>query len=85
MRFTTVARPQTNGQAESTNKQILNGLKKRLYAVKGLWADQRPTILWSTRTSKKRTTGEAPFMLVYDFDTMLPVEVSIRTHRVAAF
>jgi len=34
-RYTAVTRPQTNGQVESTNKQILFGLKKRLDAVKG--------------------------------------------------
>jgi len=28
MRFIADVRPQTNGQAEPTNKQILNGLKK---------------------------------------------------------
>jgi len=43
--FTAVARPQTNRQVESTNKQILNGSKKRLDAAKGLWADELPAIL----------------------------------------
>ena len=43
--FTAVARPQTNGRVESANKQILNGLKKRLDAAKGLWADELPAIL----------------------------------------
>jgi len=39
MRFTAVAWPKTNEQFESTNKQILNNLKKSLDAAKGLWAD----------------------------------------------
>jgi len=44
-RYTAVARPQTNGQVESTNKQILSGLKKRMDAAKGSWADELPAIL----------------------------------------
>ena len=41
-RFTVIARPQTNGQVESANKQILNGLKKRLDTAKGLWQTSSP-------------------------------------------
>jgi len=47
MRFTAVARPQMIGQAESTNKQILNGLKKRLDNTKRLWADELNTMVHS--------------------------------------
>ena len=79
------ARPQTNEQVESTNKQILNGLHKRLDAAKGLWADELPTILWSIHTTEKSVTGEILFMLVYGSEVVLPVEVVIHTHRVAAF
>jgi len=39
MRFTAAAWPKTNEQFESTNKQILNNLKKSLDAAKGLWVD----------------------------------------------
>jgi len=35
LNFTSVEHPQTNGQAESANKVILQGLKKRLEAAKG--------------------------------------------------
>jgi len=52
--------PQTNGQVESMNKQILSGLKKRLDVEKGSWADELPAILWSTRTTGKSATGETP-------------------------
>jgi len=70
---------------ESSNKQILNGLKKRLDAAKGLWADELSTILWSIHTTEKSATGETPFMLVYGSEVVLPIEVPIHTHRVAAF
>jgi transposase InsO family protein len=35
-----VIHPQANGQAESANKVILNGIKKKLEAAKSLWAEQ---------------------------------------------
>jgi transposase InsO family protein len=38
--FVSVIHPQANGQAESANKVILNGIKKNLEAAKSLWAEQ---------------------------------------------
>jgi len=76
-RFTAVARPQTNKQVESANKQILNG--------KGLWEDELPGILWSIRITEKSATGETPFVLVYGSEAVLPIEVAIDTHRVVTF
>ena len=67
------------------NKQILSGLKKRLDAAKGSWADELPAILWSIRTTEKSATGETPFMLVYGSEAVLPVELAIRTHRTTTF
>jgi len=34
-KYSTLAYPQSNGQAEATNKAIMNGLKKRLEGTKG--------------------------------------------------
>ena len=34
-RYSTIAYPQSNGQAEAINKTILNGLKRRLDGAKG--------------------------------------------------
>jgi hypothetical protein len=39
-KFVSVIHPQANGQAESANKVILNGIKKKLEAAKSLWAKQ---------------------------------------------
>ena len=36
-----------DGQAETTNKTIVNRLKKRLENVKGKWAEKLPNILWA--------------------------------------
>jgi len=37
--FSTPRYPQANGQAESTNKTVINIIKRRLEKAKGLWAD----------------------------------------------
>ena len=39
-KFSTLTYPQSNGQAEATNKAIVNGLKKRLAGTKGMWAEE---------------------------------------------
>ncbi|KAI3761737.1 hypothetical protein L1987_52158 [Smallanthus sonchifolius] len=41
----TPVHPQANGQAESSNKIIINNLKKRLGAKKGRWAEELPFAL----------------------------------------
>ncbi|KAK4856809.1 hypothetical protein QYF36_021535 [Acer negundo] len=43
--FSTPRYPQANGQAELTNKTIVNTLKKRLEAEKSEWAEKLPEIL----------------------------------------
>ena len=80
-----VARPQTNGQAESTNKQILNGLKKKLDNAKGLWADELLAVLWAIRITEKSTNEEALFMLVSESKVVLLVEVSVHTYCISTF
>ena len=37
--------PQCNGQAEATNKTIMNGIKKRLEKAKGKWVEELPNVL----------------------------------------
>nr|XP_025636282.1 uncharacterized protein LOC112730408 [Arachis hypogaea] len=79
--FSSVEHPQTNGQVESANKIILQGLKKKLGEAKGEWADLIPEILWSYNTSIQSATGETPFKLVYGAEALILVEVSISTLR----
>ena len=51
--FSTPTYPQTNGQAESSNKTLLDGIKKRLEKAKGRWVEELPNILW---TAKRRVS-----------------------------
>ena len=57
--------PQGNGQAEAINKVIVNGLKKRLDVAKGRWVEELPHVLWTYRTTPRRSTGETPFSMTY--------------------
>jgi len=45
--YSTLAYLQINGQAEATNKAIINGLKRRLEGSKGKWAKELPKVLWA--------------------------------------
>ena len=76
-RYSTLAYPQSNGQAEAINKTILNGLKKRLDGVKGRWAKDLPNVLWAYRTTPKRSTGENSFSLTYGAEAMILDEVNL--------
>ncbi|XP_075077219.1 uncharacterized protein LOC142163961 [Nicotiana tabacum] len=67
--------PATNRQVESTNKVIINNLKKRLEESKGKWPEVLPGVLWAYRTTTKTSTGETPFSLVYGAETLIPVEI----------
>jgi len=62
-------------QAESTNKVIINNLKKRLEESKGNWPELLPGVLWAYRTTTKTSTGETPFSLVYGAEALIPVEI----------
>ncbi|XP_070005032.1 uncharacterized protein [Nicotiana sylvestris] len=64
-----------NGQAESTNKVIINNLKKRLEESKGYKPEVLPGVLWAYRTTAKTSTGETPFLLVYGAEALIPVEI----------
>ena len=44
--FSTVARPQANGQVEAINKTIKHNLKTKLEDLKGKWVDELPEVLW---------------------------------------
>ncbi|XP_075074737.1 uncharacterized protein LOC142162299 [Nicotiana tabacum] len=67
--------PASNGQEESSNKIILNILKKKLEDAKGLWPGLLLEVLWAYRTTPKTSTSETPYSLVYRTDTVIPIEV----------
>jgi len=75
--YCTLAYPQGNGQAEATNKAIVNRLKSRLEGAKGGWVNELPSVLWAYRTTPRRSTGETPFSLTYGAEAVIPTEVNL--------
>jgi hypothetical protein len=87
--YASPAHPESNGQVERANGEILKGLKTRIYD--GLkkhgkkWIDELPCALWGNRTSPSRATGETPFFMVYGAEAVLPPEVTMGSLRVKTY
>ncbi|XP_048613220.1 uncharacterized protein LOC125587118 [Brassica napus] len=81
LNMSTLRNPQSNGQAESTNKKIIDGLKKRLDLKKGCWADELDGVLWSHRTTPRGATKATPFSMAYGVEAMAPAEVNVMSLR----
>ena len=84
-RYSTPAYPQSNSQAEATNKAIVNGLKRRLEGAKGRQAEKLPSVLQAYQTTSRRSTGETPFFLTYGVEAVLMAEVNLCSTRVSGF
>ena len=67
--------PQGNGQAESTNKNLIYIIKRTLEGNKCSWHDKLKLALWADRITPKRSTGMSPYMLVYGKEARLLVSV----------
>ena len=81
--YSTSRYPQSNEQAETTNKTLLSTLKKRLEKAKGRWVEKLLGILWAYRTTAGRPTGNTPFTLAYGVDAVIPTEIGMPTARTA--
>ena len=84
-RYSTPAYLQGNGQVEAVNKVIVNGLKKRLDDAKGRRVEELPHVLWTYRTTPRRSTGETPFSMSYGAEVVIPIEIGFPTLRTQTF
>jgi len=73
--------PQGNGLAESSNRSLVNIIKKMLEANKKNWHQKLVNALWSDRVSSKKSIGMSPFELVYGTDTMFPTSLVVLVMR----
>ena len=73
--------PQSNGQAEASNKTLLTTLKKRLDSAKGKWVEELHGVLWAYKTTARKPTDVSPFALTYGMETIVPTETSLPTIR----
>ena len=84
-RYSTPAYPQGNGQAEASNKVIVNGLKKRLDDAKGRWVEELLHVKWAYRTTSRRLIGETPFAMTYGTKAVISLEANFPTLRISSF
>ncbi|KAK9734165.1 hypothetical protein RND81_04G119500 [Saponaria officinalis] len=71
-----------NGEAESTNKIIKNGIARMIKDNPREWSNLLLDILWAYRTSKRDAIDCTPYELVYGHEAIIPVEVGVRIVRV---
>ena len=69
--------PQGNGLAESSNKSLINIIKKMLEANKRNWHQNLINTLWADRVSSKKSIGMSPFELVYGTDVVFPTSLTV--------
>ena len=75
--FSSPVYPPVNGQAEVSNKVILDGIKKMLEEAKGKWVEELLSVMWTHRTTKRRSMGETPFALAYGVEAVILLEIGL--------
>ena len=63
----------------------MSGLKKRLDDTKGRWVEKLPHILWTYRTTPRRSIRETPFSMTYGAEAVIPLETGFPMLRPSLF
>ncbi|KAK2986185.1 hypothetical protein RJ640_006220 [Escallonia rubra] len=74
---------QANGQAEATNKSIKHIMERAIEDSPNEWLRLLSKGLWAFRTSPRSSTGITPYALTYGHDPILPMEITVKSFRVA--
>jgi hypothetical protein len=74
---------QASGAVESSNKTLIKLTKKKIEENPKRWHELLSEALWAHCISKYSATKVTPFELVYEQETILPVEVNLDALRIA--
>ena len=80
--YSSLAHPQSNGQAEVTIKTLKTALKTKFEDLKGKWVEYLPEVLWAYRTTRKSATQETPFALAFGTKAVALVEIELKSPRI---
>jgi transposase InsO family protein len=80
-RISTAYHPQTNGQAETSNRQLKSILNKTKEKGGKDWSKKLNEALWAHRTAFKTLIGMTPYQFVYGKACHLPVELEHKAYR----
>ena len=47
--------------------------------------EELPHVLWTYRTTPRRSTGETPFLMTYGAEAVIPLETGFITLRISSF
>ena len=63
----------------------MSGLKKMLDDAKEKWVEELPHVLWTYRSTPRRSTRETPFSMTYGAEAIIPLETGFPTLRTSSF
>jgi transposase InsO family protein len=79
-RVSTAYHPQTNGQAEMSNRQLKSILNKTIEKGGKDWSKKLDGALWAYRTAFKTPIVMTPYQFVYGKACHLPVELEHKAY-----